>query len=389
MQLACQTPNTKHQKLNIYFYAPFKPLGHGRPSGDLAIGTGLYEFLAGRGHRLKVASRLRSRWIFWKPWMVPHVLAERRRLARRLAACAPDLWLTYHAYYKGPDVIGPRVAARAGVPYVIFQGAYATKRRREIKALPGFWLNRHALRFARHVFVNKQVDFVNLKRLLPAQRVSYVRPGIRPRDFSFSDAARRELRHTWHVKETPVVLTAAMFRPGVKFQGLVGTIEACGRLRQNGLDFRLVIVGDGRKRSRLVHLAQAALPGRVFFAGEVPRAELFRFYSAADLFVYPGLGESLGMVYLEAQSCGLPVVAVATAGVPEVVADGKTGLLTPFGDPEAFVGAIGNLLTDAGCRHAMGRAARAHIRQRHDLSENYREVETVLRRIAGGGGAGP
>lgn len=384
---AYQTPNTNLQPLNIYFYAPFKPLGHGQPSGDLAIGTGLYDYLAGRGHRLQVATGLRARWIFWRPWMVPHVLAERRRLARRLAVKAPDLWLTYHTYYKGPDVIGPRVAARAGVPYVIFQGAYATKRRREIKALPGFWLNRRALRSARHVFVNKRVDFVNLKRLLPLRRVSYVRPGICPRDFSFSEEARRELRHNWQTGETPVVLTVAMFRPGVKFQGLAGVIEACGRLRQNGFDFRLVIVGDGRKRSRLVQLAQTALPGRVFFAGKVPRAELYRFYSAGDLFVYPGLGESLGMVYLEAQSCGLPVVAVDTAGVPEVVADGKTGLLTPLGDTEAFVGVIGALLTDAGRRQTMGRAARDHIRQHHDLSKNYLEVETVLHRIAGGGRA--
>ncbi|MFZ0240981.1 MAG: glycosyltransferase [Desulfobacterales bacterium] len=334
-----------------------------------------------------MASGLRSRWIFWKPWMVPYVLAERRRLARRMVADAPDLWLTYHAYYKGPDVIGPRVAARTGVPYVIFQGAYATKRRRELKTLPGFWLNRHALQSARHVFVNKQVDFVNMKRLLPAQRVSYVRPGICPRDFSFSEAARRELRRRWQAGQTPIILTAAMFRPGVKTRGLVGVIEACRRLRQKGLEFRLVIVGAGRTRSRLVQLAQTALPGRVFFAGKVPRAELYRFYSAGDLFVFPGVGESLGMVYLEAQSCGLPVVAVANAGVPEVVADGKTGLLTPLGDTDAFDGAIGDLLGDTDRRQTMGRAARAHVRQHHDLSQNYREVETVLCRIAGGGRA--
>jgi glycosyltransferase involved in cell wall biosynthesis len=371
--------------MNIYFYAPFKPLGHDQPSGDLVIGTGLYDYLAAKGHRMRVATALRTRWIFWKPWLMPRVLAERRRLEGRLSAAKPDLWLTYHAYYKGPDVIGPYVTARAGVPYVIFQGAYATKRRRDLRTLPGFLLNRRALRAARHVFVNKQVDFNNLKRLLPPDRVTYALPGIFPQDFCFSETARRDLRRKWQVNDAPVVLTAAMFRPGVKFQGLVGVIKACGRLLRNGLEFRLVVVGDGGQRTALTQLAQTELRGKVLFVGKVPRTEMYRYYSAGDLFVFPGIGESLGMVFLEAQSCGLPVVAVANAGVPEVVKDGKTALLAPLDDPDAFVRAVEDLLVDAGRRRNMGRAALAYIRRKHDLSKNYAGVERVLSRIAGTG----
>ena len=371
--------------MNIYFYAPFKPLGHDQPSGDLVIGTGLYDYLAANGHRMQVATVLRTRWIFWKPWLMPRVLAEHRRIERRLSADAPDLWLTYHAYYKGPDVIGPYVTARAGVPYVIFQGAYATKRRRDLRTLPGFLLNRRALRAARHVFVNKQVDFNNLKRLLPPDRVTYALPGIFPQDFCFSETARRDLRRKWQVNHAPVVLTAAMFRPGVKFQGLVGVIKACGRLLRNGLEFRLVVVGDGGQRTALTQLAQTELPGKVLFVGKVPQTEMYRYYSAGDLFVFPGIGESLGMVFLEAQSCGLPVVAVANAGVPEVVEDGKTALLTPLDDPDAFVRTVEDLLVDAGRRRNMGRAAQAYIRRKHDLSKNYAGVERVLSWIAGTG----
>ena len=54
-----------------------------------------------------------------------------------------------------------------------------------------------------------------------------------------------------------------------------------------------------------------------------------RYYSAGDMFVFPGIRESLGMVYLESQSCGLPVVAFHNGGIPEVVVDGETGFLTP------------------------------------------------------------
>lgn len=375
--------------MNICFYAPFKPLGHHQPSGDLSIGTGLYGYLAAKGHRMQVATRLRSRWIFWKPWMIPRVMAENRRLSRRLVGDAPDLWLTYHSYYKGPDVIGPTVSARTGVPYVIFQGAYATKRRRDPRTLAGFWLNRRALKAARHVFVNKQIDFINLKRLLPPERVTYVSPGIFPQDFSFSEVARRELRRQWRVDDTPVVLTAAMFRPGVKFQGVAGVIRACGRLLRNGYEFRLVVVGDGKERTTLAGLAQAELADKVIFVGKVPRTDMYRYYSAGDLFVFPGYGESLGMVFLEAQSCGLPVVAVANAGVPEVVADGHTGLLAPLDDPNAFTRRVADLLGDAPRRRNMGLAAQAFIRRKHDLSKNYAGVERTLRRIVGSGRAVP
>jgi glycosyltransferase involved in cell wall biosynthesis len=375
--------------MNICFYAPFKPLGHDQPSGDLSIATGLYGYLAAKGHRLRVATMLRSRWIFWKPWMLPRVMAETRRLSRRLSGDAPDLWLTYHAYYKGPDVIGPTVSACTGVPYVIFQGAYATKRRRDPRTLAGFWLNRRALKAARHVFVNKQIDFINLKRLLPPERVTYVSPGIFPQDFSFSEVARRELRRQWRVDDTPVVLTAAMFRPGVKFQGVAGVIRACGRLLRNGYEFRLVVVGDGKERTTLAGLAQAELADKVIFVGKVPRTDMYRYYSAGDLFVFPGYGESLGMVFLEAQSCGLPVVAVANAGVPEVVSDGHTGLLAPLDDPNAFTRRVADLLGDAPRRRNMGLAAQAFIRRKHDLSKNYAGVERTLRRIVDSGRAVP
>jgi glycosyltransferase involved in cell wall biosynthesis len=181
------------------------------------------------------------------------------------------------------------------------------------------------------------------------------------------------------------VLTAAMFRPGVKFKGLVGVIKACGRLLRNGFEIRLVVVGDGSQRTALMQLAQTELPGKVVFAGQVPRTDMYRYYSAGDLFVFPGIGESLGMVFLEAQSCGLPVVAVANAGVPEVVEDGKTGLLAPLDDQSAFLRAMGELLVDVRLRREMGRAAQAYIRRKHDLSKNYAGVERVLSRIAGTG----
>ncbi len=372
--------------MRILFYPPFKPLGHPNPSGDLVIATGLYDFLAGQGHEMRIASRLRTRWLYWRPWLWPSVPAEIIRLRNLTRKSTPQLWLTYHSYYKAPDVLGPSVCRRLGLPYVIFQGIYSTKRRRRLKTLPGFLLNTKALRAAQHVFTNRRSDLHNLRRLIPPDRLTYLPPGIRPEEFSFDPAARERLRQEWGVGERPVVLSAAMFRPGVKAEGLAWVIRACGLLLREGLDFHLVIAGDGRERRFLNSLAESELGGRVIFTGQVPRDRMYRYYSAADVFAFPGFRESLGMVYLEAQSCGLPVVACANGGVPEVVEDKVTGFLTPLHSPETYRTALALLLTSPGLRMTMGRAAAARVRREHDLKRNYGRLEHLLEEIAANGG---
>jgi glycosyltransferase involved in cell wall biosynthesis len=369
--------------MKICFYAPFKPLGHPQPSGDLSIASGIVEFLKARGHGVVPVSSLRCRWIYWKPWRWPRLVWERRRVARRFAVGGFDLWFSYHSYYKAPDVLGPFAAEALGVPFVLFQGIFSTKRRRDWKTLPGFHLNRKALLAARQVFTNKQVDLRNLRRLLPEERISYVAPGLHPADFTFDRGARERLRRAWETGDEPVVLAVAMFRPGVKTEGLSWVIRACGELRRRGRRFRVVIVGDGRERLRLMSLARAELPDRALFAGQVERRELYRYYSAADLFVFPGIQESLGMVYLEAQSCGLPAVAFENAGVPEAIRDGSTGLLVPMHDGRRFVEAIERLLEDGELRRRMGENAKTYVREFHDLDRNYQAMESVLQKVVG------
>ena len=367
--------------MRISFYTPFKPLDHANPSGDLMIARGLYGYLENQGHKILIMSTFRSRWVFWKPWIWTWLIRDTRRIMRTIAPSGVDLWFTYHSYYKAPDLLGSFISRRLKIPYVIFQGIYSTKRKRDWKTWPGFVLNRAALCAADHVFSNKKVDYMNMKRLLPSQRITYVKPGISPHAFSFDAGARDELKKLWDVGDEPVVLSAAMFRPDVKTQGLSLVIRVCGELFRKGLRFYLVIAGEGRERNRLLQLAKEHLPGRVRFVGKIPRNEMYRFYSAGDIFAFPGIRESLGMVFLEAQSCGIPVVAFANGGIPEVVRDGETGFLVPLYDSDRFAEAIEFLLTKRDIRQKMGQTAQIHVREGHDISRNYQEMKKVLEDI--------
>ena len=364
--------------MNISFYAPLKPLGHAHPSGDLVTATGLFEFLSHQGHQVTSASSFRCRWLYWKPWLWPTLLWERQKVIQRLSSKTVDLWFTYHSYYKAPDLLGPVVSRKINTPYVIFQGIYSTKRKRRLKTMPGFYLNKNTLSTADHVFTNKTVDQINLQRLLPLNRITYVAPGIMPGEFTFDGSARDDMRRHWQVGDEPVIFSAAMFRPDVKTEGLRWGIRACGELFRQGNQFWLVIAGDGKEKKKLQKMAAEQMPGRVRFVGKIPRRDMYRYYSAADLFVFPGIRESLGMVFLEAQSCGLPVVAFDNAGVPEAVQHSKTGLLVPMFDLDSFVRAIERLLNNGDLRRRMGDKAKTYIRETHNLTKNYEKLEKVL-----------
>jgi glycosyltransferase involved in cell wall biosynthesis len=369
--------------VNIAFYAPFKPLDHPDPSGDRTIGRELTAALVGEGLSLTVPSRFRSRWFSARPALWLAALGARRAALEEASRARIQAWLTYHAYYKSPDVIGPYVARELGIPYVIFQGVYSTKPRRSLKTRLGYECNRRSLLAARMIFSNRQLDLQNLRRLLPENKLTYVRPGIDPSVFTFDGAARREQRRAWGVEDLPVVVTAAMFRDDVKTKSLIYLFERLGELARSGLRFALVIAGDGEMRETLGTVAERELPGRHLFLGRVAREALAGIYGAGDVFAFPGIRESLGMVYLEAQAAGLPVVALADGGVPEVVAHGRTGILTPPGDDAAFRQALTALLVDRKRRRAMGEAAEAYVRERHDRACNYGVVAAVLRRLTG------
>jgi glycosyltransferase involved in cell wall biosynthesis len=368
--------------MRICFYAPFKPLNHPNPSGDQIIAKGLYTFLTERGHSILIASDFRSRWIFWKPWLLPKLIKEFLAASRKIRDFKPDLFLTYHSYYKSPDLLGPSLCRKFHIPYILFQGIYSTKQRRSLKGRPGFYLNRRCLLQAAHLFTNRRVDHKNLLRLIPQEKLSYVRPGIFPEMFPYDADARQHIRKEYQTEDCPLLISAAMFRDDVKTEGLTWMLKTLAKIDSIAFPFKLIIAGDGSERKPLEQLAEKLLPGRCFFAGKVARKEMYMLYSAGDIFVFPGIRESLGMVYLEAQSCGLPVIAFDNGGIPEVVQKDISGFLTkPFAEQE-FIAAVQSLLADETRRKSMGNAGAVNIRKIHDLHSNYLQFEETLLRYA-------
>jgi glycosyltransferase involved in cell wall biosynthesis len=367
--------------MKIAYYMPFKPMGHPNPSGDLVIGTELYEYFQREHHTISPISDFRCRWLYHKPYLWPRLIQEYFRVKKICQISSPDLWLTYHSYYKAPDMLGPYCCNALNIPYAIFQGIYSTKRKKRVKTFPGFHLNTYALQNAQMVFTNKRQDEKNLKRLLPEEKINFVPPGIQLHEFQFSHQARRKLRLQWQAQGKTVVMSAAMFRPGVKTRGLLEVINACYHIQQSGKEILLVIAGDGSNAEMLKRVGTEKLGTSVLFLGKIDRLKLYKYYSAADLFAFPGIDESLGMVYLEAQSCRLPVVAFKDWGAGTAVQHKQTGLLSSASNLAQFTKNIDTLITNKELRQHMAITAQNHIIQNHDLEKNYSQMSHTLRSL--------
>mgnify|MGYP001561056856 CR=1 FL=1 len=162
-----------------------------------------------------------------------------------------------------------------------------------------------------------------------------------------------------------------------RHKGQAVLVQALGHLAEDRRLPTLVLVGDGPERPRL-ESAAAGLQGRarVVFAGERPDARAL--LPAFDLLVVPSIErEGFGLAALEGMDAGLPVVASRLGGLPEVLEDGRTGLLVPPGDARALAVAIERLLANPEERRALGAAGRRQVESRFRAALMTRRVEDV------------
>jgi phosphatidylinositol alpha-mannosyltransferase len=169
-------------------------------------------------------------------------------------------------------------------------------------------------------------------------------------------------------------------------KGLPDLLAACRILAREGVEFRLIVVGDGRIRARAERMSSGPLDGRVHFDGRVSNADLPRYYASADVFCSPARDrESFGMVLLEAMASGVPVVASDIPGYRAVVTPGENGLATPPRDPPALARALRTLLLDPERRAALA-AGGLRTAQRHAWPRIVARLEEIYLELAGSPG---
>ena len=364
--------------MRIAFYCPTVHLADDTPSGDRRMADLLMSALRLAGHDVMIASRLRSYGKDPDAGRLAKLEEEAREhrshLARRFddTAQVPDLWFTYHPYYKAPDLIGPQLSLLFAIPYVTAEASFAGKR------AAGPWSAWHRASLPALAEAACHFTFTARDRegLLAGgvERSAMVDlpPFIDTAPF-LAGAGPRACHRPAHM------VCVAMMRGGRKLQSFRDLANALARL--DDIDWQLTLYGDGPQRAA-VEAAFALLPaGRIRFAGRIAPQDLPQALARADLYVWPGLGEAYGLAYLEAQAAGLPVIAYDSGGVSACVDDGQTGVLVNESDEAGFAGAIRRLLHNPEHRVRLGTQGRSMVLSERSLAVAAERLEAALGRV--------
>ncbi|MFK7945894.1 MAG: glycosyltransferase family 4 protein [Paracoccaceae bacterium] len=350
----------------VAFYAPMKAPDHPTPSGDRKIARLTLTALERAGFAPFVASELRTLDIMGNAvaqtaiWAAAE--AEITRIVPALAAAPPDLWFTYHSYYKAPDLIGPTVSQELGIPYVVSEPSVSAKRR------DGAWsafakASEQAIGAADLLFWTTERDRPALEEAGYSSKMQHLPAFLDPGPAPRSAKAGNPLR----------LLTVAMMRPGDKIESYRRIAAALIHLT---VDWQLEIIGDGPGRPEVEDLFNG-LTGPVHFLGAMDDASAIRAHmDASDLFLWPGVNEGVGMVWLEAQAAGLPVIAEDHPAAQALVQN-------RLGAPSDAARLADLIVETAAGLPARAASARAHVEQHHSLNSASIALRDAMSELLG------
>lgn len=338
--------------MRLAFYAPLKAPDHPTPSGDRNMARSLMTALRSTGAEVTLASNFASRD------GTGDTTLQAERMSRAIAQ-HPELiaqgqsegwaaWITYHNYYKAPDLLGPAVAKALKIPYLLIEATRASKR------LQGPWatfaeMAERATDAADVVFYLTERDAEALRRDAPAdQALIHLRPFL-----------NRTTLPKQSVGNGPI-LSVGMMRHGDKLASYALIAQTLSLLPKG--TWQLHIAGDG-PASDEVRALMAPFGDAVTYLGALDAEALADAYAQSSCLLWPGVNEAFGMTYLEAQAAGLPVIAQDRPGVRDVLAPGSYPL--PQAGVAAMATQLQDLLNNADTRKQAGQAARAYVAHHH------------------------
>lgn len=286
------------------------------------------------------------------------------RVVRHLRSSGAEL---VHSQLEFSNTLGGAAARILGIPCVSTLHTFddPPSGTRDAWRTRLMWASMRHLH-ARVIAVSEAVRIHHMEHgRLPADKVVTIYNGVDVEAFERSDPSRRlSLRDGLGIApEAAVIASVAVLREA---KGLQYLIDAMSRIHETVPAAKLLIVGEGEFGPALLRQAAGlGLEGHVVFTGM--RADVADLLAMSDLFVLPTLGDVLPTVVAEAMAAGLPVVASNVGGLPEMVDDGRTGILVPPSDAGRLADACSRLLLEPQLAESMGRAGRDFVKERFDI----------------------
>lgn len=299
----------------------------------------------------------------WKYKRMPAIAGQLFRCGMALARTSP---VAFHCGDLVPQALNAMLLHKlTGQPYLVYVHGDEISQTNQRRYQP---LVRDAIyRNAAALIAANPYALSHLQRLVGcADKCHLLTPGVDFRYF-FAGSPTTSIRERFGLDRTPVLLTAARL---VKKKGHASLLRSLVPVIAEFPTLLYLIAGDGPERPGLEALVrELALQHNVVFLGDVAHEALGEYYRSADLFVMPncidegGDVESFGMVFIEANACGKPVIGGRSGGTSAAIAEGTTGLLCQPNDPASITDAVLQLLRNPGLMHSMGTAGAKRARR--------------------------
>lgn len=287
-----------------------------------------------------------------------------------------DRPLLVHTHLFHAGIIGRIFGRFAGIPIVVVHQHGPELDRNKLRSL----LDRTTSGWVARYVVSCQAvgRIMQAREGIPAEKIVVVQNGI---ETTGESAGNQKSPQPPARNETPCLIYAGRLSAE---KGLLTLVEACALLRESGINFRCFILGNGPQRSEIqLEIGRLELEESVILPGL--QSDLSEWYQKCDIFVLPSLWEGASLALLEAMAAGLPAVATATGGTPEIVADGVTGILVPPANPPALASALTRLLRSPELRTEMGLAGKRLVRAKYQIEYTVKMLSAFYMTLLGAG----
>ncbi len=305
----------------------------------------------------------------------PHLLAALLEVVRLLRSWNVDV-ICCHRYKA--NMLGVLAARRVRIPVVSVSRGWTAESFR-VRLFEK--LDRFALQWMDRVVCVSEGQVAKVHRAgVAKQRTSVIRNAIRTDRFAIRRQEHREhVRHLLGNEPDRIVGAIGRLSPEKGFDVLV---ESAAKLAHTDLSVGFVVFGEGPLRDALARQIRTRNLDHTFvLAGFYP--QLDRYLPHLDLVVLPSFTEGLPNAVLEAFGAGVPVVATAVGGTPELVEDGVNGYLVPPGDPSSLAQRIADVLSDDVRRREMGLRGRQRVREQFSFASQAESYQRLFDSLAG------
>lgn len=294
-----------------------------------------------------------------------------------------------HVWNPASGRYGMLVARQLNIPYLLTE--------HDPFALPQLknWIKKKLISKTQKVIAISEKNKELLTQLYPflKEKIITIHNGIDTTRFasqliSFSPTEKEKYREqVFEVEErspragtqltTPIITTIAELHPR---KGLIHLLKACEILMEKNMIFKCIIIGEGQQRKELErYIEKHRLEKFIKLLGT--RHDIPQLLASSDVFVLPSLNEAFGLVLLEAMIAGLPIIATKNGGIPEIIENGKNGILVAPKDSLALAEAIEKILSSPDLVRKMSEKNQEDVRKKFEVKEMVKKTEEVYHSI--------